>query len=259
MQRARCKIIGETKLVEELGATRDVVQNHLLQLVALLAMEAPGDGSAAALQQERAKVLKAIEPVDPLNIVRGQYAGYLQEPGVAANSEVETYTALRINIESLRWAGVPFYIRTGKCLPVTATEAVVEFRRQPPLPFVESGKAPHPNHLRFRIGADDGVDIELQTKQPGDRTITESTVLSVSYENVFGRRSDAYERLLAEAIEGDQMLFLREDAVEEAWRIVEPALDLPESPEVYEPGSWGPKHANRIPAGVVAWHNPSGG
>lgn len=245
------------KLYDELGATRDVVQNHLLQLVALLAMEAPGDSSAAAIQDEKAKVLKATKPVDPANIIRGQYTSYTQAPGVAPDSTVETYVALRLEVDSLRWAGVPFYIRTGKSLPVTATEAIVELRRQPPLPFATSTKAPHPNHLRFRIGNDDGVDLCLQTKQPGDGTATESTVLRVSYEEVFGRRPDAYERLLAEVIEGDHTLFLREDVVEEAWRIVEPALDLPGPPLPYEPGTWGPAQADRIPAGVVAWHNPA--
>jgi glucose-6-phosphate 1-dehydrogenase len=249
---------GRGKLYEELGTVRDVVQNHLLQVVALLAMEAPGDPSATALQNEKAKVLKAIQPVDPDNIVRGQYEGYTTEPGVDPNSRVETYVALRLDIDSLRWAGVPFFIRAGKRLPVNATEAVIELRRQPSLPFDDTARSPGANLIRFRLGPDDGVNIDMQTKRPGDRIVTESTVLSVNYENVFGRRTDAYERLLAEAIEGDHGLFSRQDVIEEAWRIVEPALTLTGSPHSYVQGSWGPKQADRIPAGVAAWHHPAG-
>lgn len=182
---------GRGRLYEELGTVRDVVQNHLLQVVALLAMEAPGDPSTTAEQNEKAKVLKAIQTVDPSNVVRGQYDGYTSEPGVDPDSQVETYVALRLNIESLRWAGVPFFIRAGKRLPVTATEAIVELRRQPSLPFDDTTRAPGANHIRFRLGPDDGVNLEMQTKRPGDRIVTESTVLSVDYEDVFGRRSDA--------------------------------------------------------------------
>jgi glucose-6-phosphate 1-dehydrogenase len=247
---------GRGKLYEELGTVRDVVQNHLLQVVALLAMEAPGDPSATALQNEKAKVLKAIQPVDPGNLVRGQYDGYTSEPGVDPHSQVETYVALRLDIDSLRWAGVPFFIRAGKRLPVTATEAIVEFRRQPSLPFDDTTRAPDPNRLRFRLGPDDGVNLDMQTKRPGDRIVTESTVLSVDYEDVFGRRADAYERLLAEAIEGDPGLFSREDIIDEAWRIVEPALTPPAPPLPYPQGSWGPEQADRVPAGVAAWHRP---
>ena len=248
---------GRGKLYEELGTVRDVVQNHLLQVVALLAMEAPGDPSATALQNEKAKVLKAIQSVDPSNVVRGQYDGYTSEPGVDPDSTVETYVALRLNIDSLRWAGVPFFIRAGKRLSTTATEAIVEFRRQPSLPFDDTTRAPDPNRLRFRLGSDDGVNLDMQTKRPGDRIVTESTVLSVDYEDVFGRRSDAYERLLAEAIEGDPGLFARQDIIDEAWRIVEPALSLPGRPLPYAQGSWGPEQADRIPAGVAAWHRPA--
>jgi glucose-6-phosphate 1-dehydrogenase len=249
---------GRGKLYEELGTVRDVVQNHLLQVVALLAMEAPGDPSATALQNEKAKVLRAIRPVDSDNIVRGQYDGYTTEPGVDPDSRVETYVALRLDIDSLRWAGVPFFIRAGKRLPVTATEAIVELRRQPSLPFDDTTRSPGANLIRFRLGPDDGVNIDMQTKRPGDRIVTESTILSVNYENVFGRRTDAYERLLAEAMEGDHGLFSRQDVIEEAWRIVEPALTLSGSPLSYAQGSWGPKQADRVPAGVAAWHHPAG-
>lgn len=249
---------GRGKLYEELGTIRDVVQNHLLQVVALLAMEAPGDDSPAAMQNEKAKIFKAIQSLEPDDVVRGQYDGYTEEPGVDPGSRVETYVALRLDITSPRWAGVPFFIRAGKALAATATEAIVEFRRQPPLPFADSAKSPDPNHLRFRLGPDDGVDIDMQTKRPGDRVVTESTTLRVSYEEVFGRRSDAYERLLAEAIEGDPTLFSREDIIEEAWRIVEPTLAIPGPPLPYAQGSWGPEHAERVTAGVAAWHDPAG-
>jgi glucose-6-phosphate 1-dehydrogenase len=189
--------------------------------------------------------------------VRGQYDGYTGEPGVDPHSQVETYVALRLDIDSLRWAGVPFFIRAGKRLPVTATEAIVEFRRQPSLPFDDTSRAPDPNRLRFRLGPDDGVNLDMQTKRPGDRIVTESTVLSVDYEEVFGRRTDAYERLLAEAIEGDPGLFSRQDIIDEAWRIVEPALTPAGGPLPYAQGSWGPDQADRVPAGVAAWHLPA--
>ena len=166
--------------------------------------------------------------------------------------------ALRLDIDSLRWAGVPFFIRAGKRLPVTATEATVEFRRQPSLPFDDTTRAPDPNCLRFRLGPGDGVNLDMQTKRPGDRIVTESTVLSVDFEDVFGRRSDAYERLLAEAIEGDLGLFSREDIIEEEWRIVAPALTATVPPLPYQPGSWGPERADRVPAGIAAWHDPAG-
>ncbi len=247
---------GRGRLYEELGTIRDVVQNHLLQIVALLTMDSPGDTSATALQNEKAKVLKAIRPLNPNDVMRGQYRGYTEEPGVDPGSQVETYVALKLDISSLRWAGVPFFIRAGKRLPATATEAVVELRRQPPLPFADSTVAPHRNLLRFRIGVDDGVDIDLQTKRPGERVITESIQLSVSFEDVFGRRADAYERLLADAIDGDPTLYSRQDVIEEAWRIVEPALLSPGQPFLYEPGSWGPEQADRIPAGITAWRDP---
>lgn len=248
---------GRGKLYEELGTVRDVVQNHLLQVVALLAMEAPGDPSATALQNEKAKVLRAIQPVDKGNVVRGQYEGYTKEPGVDPDSRVETYVVLRLDVDSLRWAGVPFFIRAGKRLPVTATEAVVELRRQPSLPFDDTTRSPGANRIRFRLGPDDGVSIDMQTKRPGDRIVTGPTVLSVDYEDVFGRRTDAYERLLAEAIAGDHGLFSRQDVIDEAWRIVEPALTLPGAPLPYAQGSWGPSQADRIPAGVAAWHHPA--
>jgi glucose-6-phosphate 1-dehydrogenase len=247
---------GRGKLYEELGTVRDVVQNHLLQVVALLAMEAPVDPSATALHNEKAKILTAIQPVDPDNVVRGQYDGYASEPGVAPESRVETYVALRLDIASLRWAGVPFFIRSGKALPTTATEAIIEFRRQPPLPFADSTRAPGPNRLRFRLGPHDGVNLDMQTKRPGERIAVESTVLSVDYDSVLGRRADAYERLLADAIAGDRALFSREDIIEEAWRIVEPALELPGAPLPYAPRSWGPQQADRIPDGVAGWHDP---
>jgi glucose-6-phosphate 1-dehydrogenase len=242
------------RLYEELGTIRDVVQNHLLQVVAMLAMEAPGSPEASAFQDEKVKLLRAVRPLDPDEVVFGQYAGYRDEDGVKPDSNVETFVAMKLEINSLRWAGVPFYVRAGKAMGTTATEAIVEFICAPPLPFAPpAAEAPHPNHFRFRLGPDDGVALSMQTKVPGDTLASRDTELEVDYETVFGRRADAYERLLRDALEGDRALFARADMVEEAWRIVEPILDHDEV-DIYERGTWGPPHDTLAPAG--GWHQP---
>ena len=251
-------VAGRGPLYDELGTIRDVVQNHLLQVVALIGMEAPGDPSAKAMQDEKAKVLKAIRPLRAADVVRGQYKGYTDEPGVDPESTVETYVALRLEIPSLRWAGVPFFIRAGKRLAVTATEAIVKFRRTPPLPFADPGNhTPDSNYLRFRFGPDDGIAICMQTKRPGEQMSSSPTELTVSYADVFGRRPDAYERLLGDAIDGDPTLFSREDNIEQAWRIVDPALNLNDPPHIYTPGSWGPDEAEQLTSGITRWYAPS--
>lgn len=248
---------GRGRFYETVGALRDVVQNHLLQVVALLAMEPPVGSDAASLRDERTKLFRQIRTVSPASVVRGQYRGYTDEEGVSAGSDVETFTALSLEIDSWRWAGVPWLIRTGKHLPVTATEAIVEFKAPPQLLFAPRGAhAPHPNHLRFRLGKDDGVMLHLQTKAPGDDLSSRAVDLEVSFDEVFGEREEAYQRLLEDAMVGDARRFGRADALEEQWRIFEDALADPHPVSLYHRGTWGPSAAETLAAGVGGWHEP---
>jgi glucose-6-phosphate 1-dehydrogenase len=248
---------GRGKFYDSVGAIRDVVQNHLLQLVALLAMEPPASADETALRDEKVKLFKQIHPFDPNEVARGQYRGYSDEDGVQAGSETETFAAVRFEIESWRWAGVPWLIRTGKAMPVTATEAIVEFNSPPRLLFSPPNTpAPHPNHLRFRLGSNDGVMLHLQTKAPGEDLVSRPVDLDVSYEKVFGRRAEAYQRLLEDAMDGDARRFGRADALEEQWRIVDEALQHPSPCSLYYRGTWGPSEAERLAASVGGWHEP---
>ena len=249
---------GRGSFYEEVGALRDVVQNHLLQVLALVAMDAPVDAGARALRNEKVRVLSAMPPVEPHAVVRGQYAGYTDEEGVAPDSDVETYVALRVEIDSWRWSGVPFYIRAGKCLAATATEILVEFKHPPRLFFARSdAEPPHPNHLLFRLKPGERVAVSVQVKQPGDALHSRSIDLDYDYdEQTEGTRERAYARLLDDAMDGDQRLFARADGVEESWRIVGPALDHDTQPLPYEPGSWGPAEADELIAGHGGWHCP---
>jgi glucose-6-phosphate 1-dehydrogenase len=252
-------IEGRGRLYEELGAMRDVVQNHLLQILCLLAMEPPVSAEAEALRDEKMKVLRAMPALDPAMVVRGQYEGYRSEPGVAAESEVETYVALRAQVESWRWAGVPFLIRAGKRMALTSTEAVIEFHRPPRLLFAgPDASVPHPNHIRFRLGRNEGVGIHLQIKEPGDAPETRPIALRVDYADL-GGRFDPYELLLDDALDGDASRFARADNAEEAWRIIEPALLSPPPVIPYTPGSLGPSEADRLAADAGGWHDPKGG
>jgi glucose-6-phosphate 1-dehydrogenase len=252
---------SRARFYEEAGAIRDVVQNHLLQVVTLVAMEPPVGVDAEALRDERVKVLKAMEPVDPSHVARGQYRGYRHEDGVAPDSDVETFAALRFSIESWRWAGVPFYVRAGKNLAASATEVVVEFKQPPRLLFASPGSArPHPNHLRFCLGPAEGVSFTLDVKALGEQLLARPTDFSTTADAFGdGRAADPYERLIEDALEGDARRFAREDSVEEAWRVVEPVLEHPDPVVVYEPGSWGPPEADRIIEGDDCWHSPSAG
>jgi glucose-6-phosphate 1-dehydrogenase len=247
------------RFYEEAGAIRDVIQNHLLQVVTLVAMEPPVGVGAEALRDERVKVLRAAEPVDPAHVVRGQYRGYRQEQGVAPDSDVETFAALRLGIESWRWAGVPFYLRAGKSLATSATEVVVEFKQPPRLLFAAPGAArPHPNHLRFCLGPDEAVSFTLDVKALGEQLVSRPADFSTTPEAFgSGRAADPYERLLDDALEGDARRFAREDSVEEAWRVVEPVLEHPDPVVPYEPGSWGPPEADRVIEGDDCWHVPA--
>ena len=248
---------GRGRFYESVGALRDVVQNHLLQVVALLAMEPPAGADADALRDERSKLFRQIRTVDPVTVARGQYRGYREEEGVDATSDVETYVALRLEIDSWRWAGVPWLIRTGKHLPLTATEAVVEFNAPPRLLFSPAGApAPHPNHLRFRLGKDDGVMLHLQTKAPGEELTTRPVDLEVSFSQIFGERQEAYQRLLGDAMAGETRRFGRADALDEQWRIFESALANPQPVSLYHQGTWGPSAADTLAAGLGGWHEP---
>jgi len=249
---------GRGAFYEEVGALRDVAQNHLLQVVAMLAMEPPVGADADALRDEKVKVFRATTSVDPETLVRGQYDGYRGEAGVRPDSDVETYVALRLEIESWRWSGVPFFLRAGKRLGATALEAVVEFKEPPRLLFAEAGTPmPHPNHLRLRLGGgNEGIELSLQAKVPGETMETRPVPLAFSYEQALGEQAEAYERLLFDAIEGRQALFARQDGVEECWRIVEPAL-RPTRPVLgYASGSWGPDAADQLIKPVGTWHTP---
>jgi glucose-6-phosphate 1-dehydrogenase len=248
---------GRGSFYDQVGAIRDVVQNHLLQVVAFLAMEPPLGADADALRDEKARVLRATRPLKPGDVVRGQYEGYGEEPGVAPDSTVETFAAMRVEIESWRWAGVPFFIRAGKGMHATALEAVVEFCSPPRLLFAgEGGHQPHPNYLVFRLGADDGVTLGLQAKRPGEELISHPIDLALDYERVFGERQEAYERLLDDAVAGSAGRFAREDQVEDAWRVVEPVLRKPGPVHRYARGSWGPPEADRLVGRQGGWHDP---
>ena len=253
-------IEGRGAFYDNVGAVRDVVQNHLLQTLALLAMEPPVSAQADALRDEKVKVLKSIRPIDPDHLVRGQYAGYRDEPGVEPDSDTETYAALRLDLDSWRWSGVPFYIRTGKGLPTTALEAVVEFQAPPRLLFCGAhAHQPEPNVLRFRLGAHDGVTLRVQAKEPGTRMVSHPVDLGVDFGSTLEARQDAYERLLDAAIDGDPSRFAREDGVEQAWRIVEPALHALHPAVPYERGTWGPEAANSVLPDGGFWYPPVSG
>jgi len=244
---------GRGKFYEETGVIRDVIQNHLLQVVGFLTMEPLILGYRESLRDELVKVLHAVQPIAPADLVRGQFRGYRREPGVAAESPVETFAALRLAIDSWRWEGVPVYVRAGKCLATTATEAVVRFKR-PPFRQVVQGIS---NYVRFRLGPDVAIAIGARMKRPGDSASVVPTELSV-LRHPTADDLDPYERLLGDAVEGDPLLFAREDMVERAWEIVEPILHADAPLHEYEPGSWGPVAAAALPAAHGGWWDPDG-
>ena len=241
------------KFYEEAGAIRDVIQNHLLQVAALLAMEPPGGGEPDGMREEKTRVFQAIVPLDPKEVVRGQYRGYREVAGVAPTSSVETYAAVRFHLDTWRWAGVPFYIRAGKCLPVTAAEVMVELKRPPQSVFGER-LAGNSNHVRFRLSPTVETAIAARTKNPGE-AMTGREIELVASSNV-GDEMAPYQRLLADAMRGDQALFAREDSVEAAWRVVDPVLGDRTPIYEYEPGTWGPAAADDLIAADEGWHNP---
>ncbi len=245
-------IEGRGKFYDDTGAIRDVVENHMLQVVAFLAMEAPTGLHCDAIRDEQAKIFRTIPPLDPKHLVRGQFKGYTKEKGVGSDSTVETFAAVRLEIQSWRWSGVPFLIRAGKCLPVTTTEVLVKLRK-PPLDNLAGESS---NHFRFRLGPGElSINLSARVKRPGEELVSMPAQLSAVEEHT-ADEVDAYERLLGDAMRGDAMLFVREDAVEAAWAIVEPILANATTLHPYEPDSWGPPEADRLAVDVGGWHNP---
>ncbi|MEQ8842145.1 MAG: glucose-6-phosphate dehydrogenase [Acidimicrobiales bacterium] len=248
-------IEGRGSFYDDVGALRDVVQNHLLQIVALLAMEPPVSKHPDAMRDEKVKIMRATKSLTAADIVRGQYRDYRDEDGVDPASDTETYVAVRLEIDSWRWAGVPFIIRAGKGLATTATEAVVQFRR-PPSAIFDDGGEPAANVLRFRMKPDDMITLTMQAKVPGLGMMARPVDLEVDYDEALGGgATDAYERLLGDALAGDARLFARQDSVEESWRIVEDVLIDAPPVALYERGSWGPKEADRLLAGGMKWED----
>ncbi|MGC2241608.1 MAG: glucose-6-phosphate dehydrogenase [Acidimicrobiia bacterium] len=226
------------------GAVRDVVQNHLFQMMTLLAMEPPVSDDPDALRDERVKVLKAVESIEPSQLVRGQYQGYTEEKGVAADSETETFAAVRLEIDSWRWADVPWVIRAGKSMASTVTEAVVEFREPPRPLFASSRSRPGPNMLTFRTTPDSTITLSMQAKLPGPEMVSGPVELDLNVHPAMG--GDPYSRLIADALRGDPRFFARQDGVMEAWRVVEPILVSHSAVVPYEVGSWGPAEADGL-------------
>jgi glucose-6-phosphate 1-dehydrogenase len=238
---------------DPVGALRDVVQNHLLQLVGLFAAEPPSVADADGLRDKRAEVFRAMPSADPARYVRGQYDGYRSVKGVQPGSQTETFAALRLEIDNWRWGGVPFYIRAGKALPVRATEIRIIFKRPPKLAITTHTH--DPDELVLRIDPNPGTDLIVQVKEPGVNR-TRAVDLSLIFAEELGEAPEPYERLLSDAMCGDSTQFAREDAVEETWRIVQPLLDTPPPVEPYEQGSWGPPAADKLLAGYPGWRKP---
>jgi glucose-6-phosphate 1-dehydrogenase len=244
---------GRGAFYEEVGTVRDVVQNHLLQVIALLAMDAPAGRDAEAMQAEKLRIFRAMRPVDPADVIRGQFRGYRQEKGVARDSQVETFVALRLHIDTWRWADVPFYIRAGKSLPLTATEVTVHLK-QPPLAVFDSLPSDCVNYFRFRLSPHVVISAGAVVKRVGDGMHGEAVELIARHESDLEK--SPYERLLYNAILGDTTLFTRDAAVEAAWRVVDPVLQTPPPVIEYEPGTWGPDCALQILGNCGRWHDP---
>lgn len=246
---------GRGAFYESVGCLRDVIQNHLFQIVALLAMEAPAYQGFGAVHSEKAKVFQAMRPLQPDDVVCGQYTGYRQEPGVAENSDVETFCALRLHIDSWRWEGIPWYLRSGKFMAATAVEVLVELKPPPQRLFDDAesvdGRA---NYLRFRLSPNSALALAVRVKRVGKEFVGDQRELFLL--DAQPEEETPYERLLSDAMAGDGALFTREDAVDAAWAVVDPVLDIPRSVYSYKPGSWGPKQADALFSAGGSWHNP---
>jgi glucose-6-phosphate 1-dehydrogenase len=244
-------VSGRGRFYDETGAIRDVVQNHMLQVISLLAMEPPTMTYHESVRDEQVKILRMIPPLQPDDVVRGQFRGYRQEPGVSPHSYVETFAAVRLRIDSWRWAGVPFLVRAGKCLPTTTTEVLVKLK-QPPISRL--GPA-HGNYLRFRLGPELSISLGARVKRPGPQMISMHTELMAVRQDQ-SDDIDPYERLLTDAMRGENLLFVRADGVEASWSIVEPVLGDATPVYDYEPGTWGPPEADGLATEIGGWHNP---
>ncbi len=242
---------GRGGFYEESGAIRDVLQNHMLQVIGFLAMEPPATAIQESMRDEQVKILRSIRPLGPADVVRGQFQGYRQERGVDAASQVETFVAARLHIDSWRWEGVPFLVRAGKALAVTTTEVLVTLKR-PPLSGLCPGET---NYVRFRLSPDVTIAFGARVKRPGNEMVGDQTELRFAHQPN-GDELDAYERLLDDAMDGDATLFARQDGVEAAWRVVDPVLGNVTPVHEYAKGSWGPAEAERLTEGTRDWHNP---
>jgi glucose-6-phosphate 1-dehydrogenase len=250
-------VTGRGKFYEEAGVIRDVIQNHLLQIVSYLAMEAPSSTYHEAVRDEQAKVLRNIRPMSVDQMTRGQFRGYRDEPGVSKDSYMATYAALRLHVDSWRWEGVPFYVRAGKCLAKTVTEVVVELKQAPQVVFAEKVPAVG-NCVRFRLSPEVVVAVSALAKSPGEKMTGQVVELALAEQPAQGQdgRMDAYERLLGDAMAGDATLFARQDVVEAAWAIVDPVIHGPSPLHSYEPGSWGPVEADSLVTDIGGWNTP---
>jgi len=249
---------GRGKFYDETGVIRDVIQNHLLQVVSYLAMEAPASTYAEAIRDEQAKVLRTVRPLSTEHMVRGQFKGYREEPGVANDSFMATYAALRLYVDSWRWEGVPFYVRAGKSLAMTCTEVMVELKNPPQVVFKEPAPSMG-NYIRFRVSPKVTIALGARAKVPGEKMTGAPVELTFLEEPEQGHegRMDAYERLLGDAMLGDATLFARQDVVEAAWAIVDPVIHGPSAMFEYEPGTWGPAEADRLVEAVGGWNTPT--
>jgi len=243
---------GRGAFYDHTGTVRDVIQNHIFQILSNLAMEPPVRVDSESVRDEKVKVLKAIAPIDEKSIVRGQFRGYRNEGGVAAGSRTETFAALKLEVNSWRWQGVPFYIRAGKQMPVTCTEIFIRLRRPPD---VYHSEALVNNHLRLRISPDVAIALGMMVLSP-EKEGAGQAIETVANHHPAANEMDAYERVLGDAIAGDTTLFAREDYVEEAWRIVDPVLRADTPVFEYEPGTWGPAEVNQSIVPPGGWHAP---
>jgi glucose-6-phosphate 1-dehydrogenase len=244
---------GRGAFYEEVGAIRDVVQNHLLQVTALLAMDAPTGHEPEAMQAEKLRLFRAMRPLDPKEVVRGQFKGYRDEPGVAKNSQIETFAALCLHIDTWRWAGVPFYIRAGKCLPISATEVTVTLKR-PPLSIFDPSEVMPRNYFRLRLSPEVVISEGALVKRNGEQMHGDPVELIARHHSE--SEKSPYERLLGDAIRGDTSLFTKDDSVEAAWRVVDPVLTAATPVLEYEPGTWGPRASAEVVNDGDIWHDP---
>jgi glucose-6-phosphate 1-dehydrogenase len=242
------------RFYDAVGAMRDVIQNHALQVLSLVAMEPPAGNQPDTLRDKKVELFRAVRAADPKRYVRGQYDGFLEVPNVKPDSTTETFAAVELAIDNWRWSGVPFFVRAGKNLPVKASEVTVVFKRPPKL-GIGPGRLPEPNQLTVRIEPEPGARIRLFAKQAGEQAL-ETADLEVLFEKTPGEDPEPYERLLGDALAGVGQLFTREDAVEETWRIVQPLLDDPGPVHPYEPGTWGPPQAEHLTRGLCQWYEP---